>query len=59
MDPILMFLERDVLLEEKSEAKKVRKKLLCFGCPRTKSCTNVLFLDHIYFAYISMHRNHS
>ena len=26
MDPILMFLERDVLLEEKSEAEKVRRK---------------------------------
>ena len=26
MDPLLMFLERDVLLEEKSEAEKVRRK---------------------------------
>ena len=26
MDPILLFLERDILLEEKSEAEKVRRK---------------------------------
>ena len=26
MDPILLFLERDILLEEKSKAKKVRRK---------------------------------
>ena len=30
MDPILMFLERDVLPEEKSEAEKVRRKALQF-----------------------------
>ena len=30
MDPILMFLERDVLLEEKSEAEKVRRKASWF-----------------------------
>ena len=27
MDPILLFLERDILLEEKSEAEKVRRKI--------------------------------
>ena len=88
MDPILLFLGRDVLPEEKSEAKKVQRKaprfwmsedkklykhsffgpyqklrkykekLLGFGCPRTKSCTNVLFLNHICFVYIPMHRDH-
>ena len=26
MDPILLFLERDILLEEKSEAEKIRRK---------------------------------
>ena len=26
MDPILLFLERDILLEEKVEAKKIRRK---------------------------------
>ena len=26
MDPILLFLERDILLEEKSKAEKIRRK---------------------------------
>ena len=39
--------------------RKYEEKLLGFGCSRTKSCIHVLFLDHICFVYISMHRNHS
>ena len=30
MDPISLFLERDIMLEEKSEAEKVRRKALRF-----------------------------
>ena len=30
MDPILLYLERDILLEEKSEAEKVQRKALRF-----------------------------
>ena len=30
MDPISLFLERDILLEEKSETEKVRRKALRF-----------------------------
>ena len=36
MDPILMFLERDVLLEEKSEAEKVRRKAPWFWMSEDK-----------------------
>ena len=39
--------------------RKYEEKLLDFGYPKTKSCINVLFLDHIYFVYIPMHHNHS
>ena len=30
MNPILLFLERDILPKEKSEVEKVRRKALCF-----------------------------
>ena len=36
MDPILMFLERDVLLEEKSEVEKVRRKAPRFWISKDK-----------------------
>ena len=39
--------------------KKYEGKLLDFGCPRIKSCINVLFLVLICFVYIPMHQNHS
>ena len=57
--PILLFLERDILPEEKPEAEKYEGKLLGFGCPRTESCINVLFLGHICFVYIPRHQSHS
>ena len=59
MDPILLFLEQDILPEEKSEARKYEGKLLDFGCPRIKNCINILFLGHIYFVYIPIHQSHS
>ena len=39
--------------------RKYEEMLPSFGCPKTKSCINVLFLDHICFVYIPMHQNHS
>jgi len=32
LDSIILFLKEDILPEEKSEADKVRRKLLGFGC---------------------------
>ena len=36
MDPILLYLERDILLEEKSEAEKVQRKALRFWMSEDK-----------------------
>ena len=43
MDPILMFLERGVLPEEKSEAKKVRRKAPRFWMSEDKKLYNLSF----------------
>ena len=51
MDPIVLFLKEDILPKGKFEADKAQKRLLGFGCSRTKSCTSVRFLDHICCAY--------
>ena len=59
MDSILLFLERDILHEEKEKVEKYEGKPFDFGCLRKKSCINVRFLGHICFAYILRHRNHS
>ena len=59
MDSILLFLERDILPEEKAKAEKYEGKPFDFGCLRKKSCINVHFLGHICFAYILRYQNHS
>ena len=59
MNPILLFLERDILHEEKEKVEKYEGKPFDFGCSRTKGYINVHFLGHICFAYIPRHRNHS
>ena len=59
MDPIVLFLKEDILPEEKSEADKVRRRLLGFGYPRTKSCTSAFFLGHTCYAYTSRRHNYS
>ena len=59
MDPILLFLEMDILLWRKQKLRKYEGKPFDFGCLRTKICINVRFLGHIYFAYIPRHQNHS
>ena len=59
MDPILLFLERDILPEKKFETEKIRRKAPRFWLFEDINCINVLFLVLICFVYISMHQNHS
>ena len=59
MDPLVLFLKEGVLPHEKGEAKKkYGGKLIVFGCPRSKSCTNALSLDHTCFVFISRQWSH-
>ena len=51
MDPLVLFLKEGVLPLEKGKAEKYRGKPLTFGCPRSKSCTNVPSLDHTCFVF--------
>ena len=57
--PILLFLERDILPEEKLEAEKIRRKVPRFWLSEDKSCINVPFLGHICFMYIPRYQSHS
>ena len=59
MDPISLYLERDILPEEKFEAEKYKKKLLGFGCSRIESYISVLSLVLICFVYTPRLQNHS
>ena len=58
MDPIIQFLSKDVLLEDKSDAEKIRWKAPWFWLPRTRICINNLSQDHTYYAYILKHQNY-
>ena len=49
MDPISMFLERDVLPEEKSEAEKVRRKAPQFWMPKDKKLYKCSFSGPYFF----------
>ena len=57
MDPIIQFLSKDVLPEDKSEAKKIRRKAPRFWLLRTRNCINDLFQGHTYCAYTLKHQN--
>ena len=60
MDPILLFLERDILPEEKSEVEKIRRKAPRFWLSEDRKLyKRFFFLVFIYFMYIPMHQNHS
>ena len=59
MDPIVLFLKKDILPEDKSEANKVRRRRLISGYPRTISCTSAHFLGHTYFAFTLRHQSYS
>jgi len=39
-------------LMRRERQKRYGGKLLVFGCPRSKGCTNVPSLDHSYFVFI-------
>ena len=57
MDPIIQFLSKDVLPEDKSEAKKIRRKAPRFWLLRTRNYINDLFQGHTYCAYTLKHQN--
>ena len=59
MDSIVLFLKEDILLEEKSEANKVRRKAHWFWLSEDRSCIIDLFLDCIYYAYTLKQLNYS
>ena len=59
MDPIIQFLSKDVLLEDKSEAEKIRRKAPRYGHLRTRNCTSAPSLGHIYSAFTLRHQNYS
>ena len=59
MDSIVLFLKKDVLPENKSEADRYKGRLLDFGCPRTKSCIRGHFLAHICYAYTKKQLSYS
>ena len=59
MDPISLYLERDILPEEKFKAKKYEEKLLDFGYPRIENYISVLSLVLICFVYTPRQQNYS
>ena len=58
MDSISLFLEKDVLPEERSEADKVRRKAPRSSSPRIENCTSALSLDLICCVCTQRHQNH-
>ena len=58
MDPIIQFLSKDVLPEDKSEAEKIRRRLFGSGYPKNRNCTSDPFRGHIYSAYILRHQSY-
>ena len=58
MDSISLFLEKDVLPEEKSEANKIRRKALVSGSPRIKNYINAFSLLLTCFVCTPKHLNH-
>ena len=59
MDSIVLYLREDILLEDKSEAKKIRRKRLVSSYSRTKNCTSALFLGHIYSTFTPKRQSYS
>ena len=58
MDPIIQFLSKDVLPEDKLEAEKIRRKAPCSSYLRTRNCINDLSRGHTYYAYILKHQSY-
>ena len=59
MDSIVLFLKEDILLEEKLEANKMRRKAHRFWLFKDQSCIIDIFLDYIYYAYTLKQLNYS
>ena len=57
-DSISLFLEKDILPEEKSEVEKVRRKLFGFGSPSIENYTSALSLAFTCFVCTPKHQNH-
>ena len=57
MDSIVLFLKEDILPRISQKLIRCVKRLLNFGCPKTKNCTNALSLGHTCYAYTLRHRS--
>ena len=51
MDSIVLFLKQDILLEERVEADKVRRKAPRFWLSKDQKLYKRYFLGHICYAY--------
>ena len=58
MDPIIQFLSKDVLPEDKSEAEKKRRKASWFWLSEDQKLYNDLSRGHIYYAYILKYQSY-
>ena len=58
MDPIVLFLKKDILPKESQKLRKCKERLLGSGYLRTTSCTNAHFLGHTYCVYILKHQSY-
>ena len=52
-------LRRISFLRKSQRLTKCEERLIGFGCPRTKSCTNALSLGHIFYAYTLRRQSYS
>ena len=55
MDPIVLFLKEDILLEGKSEVNKIRRKVPRFWLSEDQKLYKRFFLGHIYYAFTLRH----
>ena len=59
MDPMVLFLKKDILPEERSKAKKVRRKAPRFWLSKDQNCISTPFLGHTCCVYILKHQSYS
>ena len=58
MDPIVKFLNNDILPEEKSEAEKIRRNAHWFWLSEDQNCTSTPILGHIYCVFTLKHQSY-
>ena len=58
MDPIIQFLSKDVLPENKSEAEKIHRKVPRFRLSEDQKLYKRFFSGPYYYAYILKHQNY-